>query len=151
MNTITRTLRRSLVLAAGSLALLVAGCSSVPSWMGGGGQAVHVDLGGGQEVPPVNVDGVGTGTITVASDGAVSGSVTTQGVAGIAAHIHEGAIGKNGPVIIPLQKTGEDTWSVPKGAKLNDTQMKAFKNGDLYVNVHTARHRGGEVRGQIIP
>ena len=151
MKTITRTLRRSLVLAAGSLALLVAGCSHVPSWMGGGGQAVHVDLGGGQEVPPVVVDGTGTGTITIASDGAVSGSVTTRGVAGIAAHIHEGAIGQNGPVIIPLEKTGPDTWSVPKGAKLTDAQMAAFKRGDLYVNVHTARHRGGEVRGQIIP
>jgi len=112
---------------------------------------VHVDLGGGQEVPPVVVDGTGTGTITVASGGAVSGSVTTRGVAGIAAHIHEGAIGQNGPVIIPLEKTGADTWSVPKGAKLTDAQMSAFKRGDLYVNVHTARHRGGEVRGQIIP
>ena len=150
MKSIPRTLRRSLLLAMGSLALLVAGCSSVPSWMGGG-QAVHVDLGGGQEVPPVVVDGTGTGTITVASGGAVSGSVTTRGVAGIAAHIHEGAIGQNGPVIIPLEKTGADTWSVPKGAKLTDAQMAAFKRGDLYVNVHTARHRGGEVRGQIIP
>ena len=150
MKSIPRTLRRSLLLAMGSLALLVAGCSSVPSWMGGG-QAVHVDLGGGQEVPPVVVDGTGTGTITIASDGAVSGSVTTRGVAGIAAHIHEGAIGQNGPVIIPLEKTGADTWSVPKGAKLTDAQMAAFKRGDLYVNVHTARHRGGEVRGQIIP
>lgn len=150
MKGFTRTLRRSLLLAAGSFALLAAGCSSVPSWMGGG-QAVHIDLGGGQEVPPVVVDGTGSGTITVASGGAVSGSVTTQNVAGIAAHIHQGAIGENGPVIIPLQKTAANTWSVPKGAKLNDMQMAAFKRGDLYVNVHTARHRGGEVRGQIIP
>ena len=150
MKGITRTLRRSLLLGAGSLALLIAGCSSMPSWMGGG-QAVHVDLGGGQEVPPVVVDGTGTGTIKVASNGSVSGSVTTHDVAGIAAHIHQGAIGQNGPVIIPLMKTGPDTWSVPKGAKLNDAQMAAFKRGDLYVNVHTARHRGGEVRGQIVP
>ena len=148
MKTITCTLRRSLCIAAGSLALLLAGC--------GGGmmmadKGVHVDLGGSQEVPAVNVDGTGSGTIMVAEDGSVSGSVTTRGVAGIAAHIHEGAIGQNGPVIIPLEKTGADTWSVPKGAKLTDAQMAAFKRGDLYVNVHTARHRGGEVRGQIIP
>jgi len=150
MIAITRTLRRSLLLGAGSLALLVAGCGSMPSWMGGG-QAVHVDLGGGQEVPAVVVDGTGTGTIKVASNGAVSGSVTTHDVAGIAAHIHQGPIGKNGPVIIPLEKTAANVWSVPKGAKLTDMQMAAFKRGDLYVNVHTARHRGGEVRGQIIP
>jgi hypothetical protein len=151
MKPISRTLRRSLCIGAGSLALMLAGCGSMPSWMGGGGEAVHVDLGGSQEVPAVDVDGTGTGTITVASDGSVSGSVTTTGVEGIMAHIHEGGIGKNGPVIIPLAQTAPGVWSVPKGAKLTDAQMAAFKKGDLYVNVHTARHRGGEVRGQIIP
>ena len=151
MKTITCTLRRSLCIGAGSLALLLAGCGSMPSWMGGGGKAVHVDLGGGQEVPAVLVDGTGSGTITVGSDGSVSGSITTTDVAGVAAHIHMGAIGKNGPVIVPLQKTAANVWSVPKGAKLTDAQMKAFEQGNLYVNVHTARHRGGEVRGQIIP
>jgi len=151
MKTITHTLRRSLCIGAGSLALLLAGCGSMPSWMGGGGKAVHVDLGGGQEVPAVSVEGVGSGTITVASDGAVSGSVTTTNVAGVAAHIHMGEIGANGPVIVPLHTTAPNVWSVPKGAKLTDMQMAAFKRGDLYVNVHTAAHRGGEVRGQIIP
>ncbi|MGA8006441.1 MAG: CHRD domain-containing protein [Burkholderiales bacterium] len=146
----SRTLRRSLCIGAGSLALLLAGCGSMPSWMGGG-QTVHVDLGGSQEVPATNVDGTGTGTITVASSGAVSGSITTTDVEGIAAHIHMGAIGSNGPVIIPLKKTAPNVWSVPEGAKLSDAQMAAFKKGDLYVNVHTVRHRGGEVRGQIIP
>ena len=150
MKPISRTLRRSLCIGAGSLALLLAGCGSMPSWMGGG-QTVHVDLGGSQEVPPESVDGTGTGTFVIASDGSMSGSITTTDVAGIAAHIHEGPIGKNGPVIIPLQKTAPNVWSVPKGAKLTDTQMAAFKRGDLYVNVHTARHRGGEVRAQILP
>jgi hypothetical protein len=151
MQPISRTLRRSMCIAAGSLALLLAGCGSMPSMMGGGGQGVHVDLGGSQEVPAVDVNGTGSGTIMVASDGSVSGSVTTTGVAGIMAHIHQGSIGSNGPVIIPLQQTSPGVWSVPKGAKLTDAQMAAFKKGDLYVNVHTAAHRGGEVRGQIIP
>jgi hypothetical protein len=86
----------------------------------------------------------------VKSDGAVSGSVTTTGVQGTMAHIHQGAKGQNGPVIIPLTKSG-DTYSVPAGAKLNDAQIKAFKAGDLYVNVHTAANKGGEVRGQLNP
>ncbi len=153
MQAITRTLKRALWLGVPTAALLLAGCESMPSmpsWLGGE-QGVHVDLGGSQEVPPVDVAGTGSGTIKVASDGAVSGSVTTTGVAGVAAHIHIGAIGKNGPVIIPLKKTGENTWSVPEGAKLSDAQMKAYKAGDLYVNVHTAAHKGGEVRAQIIP
>jgi hypothetical protein len=54
-------------------------------------------------------------------------------------------------VIIPLKQTSPGVWSVPAGAKLTAAQMAAYKKGDLYVNVHTARHRGGEVRGQIIP
>jgi hypothetical protein len=148
MNTTTRTLRRSLCIGAGSLALLLAGCGGGMMMADNG---VHVDLGGSQEVPAVSVDGTGSGTIMVASDGSVSGSVTTNGVAGIMAHIHMGAIGSNGPVIIPLKQTAPNVWSVPAGAKLNAAQMAAYKKGDLYVNVHTAAHRGGEVRGQILP
>jgi hypothetical protein len=96
------------------------------------------------------VSGSGGGTIRVASDGAVSGSVSTSGVQGTMAHIHQGAKGRNGPVIIPLTKQG-DTYTVPAGAKLTDAQMQAFKNGDLYVNVHTNANKGGEVRGQLQP
>jgi len=29
--------------------------------------------------------------------------------------------------------------------------VQAFKAGNLYVNVHTARNKGGEVRGQLQP
>ena len=150
MKPIVRTLKRSLFIGAGSFALLLAGCASMPSWMGGG-QTVQVALGGNQEVPVQNVEGTGSGSFKIASDGSVSGSVTTTDVAGIMAHIHIGAIGHNGPVIIPLKHTAPNVWSVPEGAKLTEAQMAAFKKGDLYVNVHTARHRGGEVRGQILP
>jgi len=112
------------------------------------GAEINVKLSGANEVPPVTASGSGTGKIMVADDGSVSGSVTTTGVAGMAAHIHMGAAGTEGPVIIPLSKDG-DTYKVPAGAKLNPDQMKAFKAGELYVNVHTAAHKGGEVRGQL--
>jgi hypothetical protein len=51
---------------------------------------------------------------------------------------------------VPLTKKG-DTYSVPEGRKLSDAQVKAFKAGGLYVNVHSAKYKGGEVRGQIQP
>jgi CHRD domain-containing protein len=140
-----------LVLIAASVVL--ASCSmykdNAPSFLPGSG-ATSVKLTGAEEVPPVSVSGSGNGTIRVNSDGTVSGSVTTSGVEGTMAHIHQGAKGANGPVIIPLTKNG-DTYTVPEGAKLNDAQMKAFKEGGLYVNVHTARNKGGEVRGQLTP
>src|SRR5574340_1235425 len=101
---------------------------------------IQVKLGGDQEVPPVKTSASGSGTITIKDDKSVSGSVTTSGVMGTMAHIHEGAAGKNGPVIIPLTKSGDSGWAVPAGAKLSDEQYKAYKAGDLYVNVHSDQH-----------
>jgi CHRD domain-containing protein len=138
-----------LIAAAGVLASCATYQDNAPSWLPGSG-AVSVKLTGAEEVPPTSVGGSGSGTIRVNSDGTVSGSVSTTGVEGTMAHIHQGAKGQNGPVIIPLTKAG-DTYSVPAGAKLNDAQMKAFKAGGLYVNVHTAANKGGEVRGQLTP
>lgn len=134
-------------------ALVLVSCATykdnAPSWMPGSG-AVSVKLSGSEQNPPVNASGSGSGTIRVAEDGAVSGSVTTTGVQGTMAHIHQGSKGRNGPVIIPLTKSG-DTYTVPANAKLTDAQMQAFKAGGLYVNVHTNANKGGEVRGQLQP
>ncbi len=109
---------------------------------------MKVNLSGQNEVPPVTTSASGEGTISVADDGAVSGSVSTKGIQSTAAHIHMGAAGKNGPVIVPFTKEG-DTFKAPAGAKLNADQMKALHDGDLYFNVHSAAHPGGEIRGQL--
>lgn len=113
--------------------------------------AVDVKLSGDQEAPAVKTTATGTGTINVASDGAVTGSVTTTGMTGTAAHIHHGPPGKSGPVVVPMSKTGDNTWTVQAGAKLTPDQLKAYQAGELYVNVHSAAHKDGEVRGQIKP
>jgi len=112
---------------------------------------VDVKLSGDQEVPPVKTSATGNGTITVNDDKTVSGSVTTSGVNGVAAHIHNGAPGKNGPVAVPLSKDGDNKWTVGPGAKLTDAQFAEFKAGNLYVNVHSAAHKDGEIRGQLKP
>jgi len=111
----------------------------------------EVKLTGDAEVPPVKTSASGSGTITVAPDGAVSGSIKATGVDATAAHIHMAAPGKSGPVIVPLTKGSDGTFSVPAGAKLTDEQMKAYKAGDLYVNVHSEANKGGEIRAQIAP
>jgi len=113
--------------------------------------AADVMLSGDSEVPPVKTMATGNSTIAVAADGAVVGSVKTTGIAGEAAHIHVGSTGKNGPVIIPLTKGADGEWSVPPGAKLSSEQMKSFKSGDLYVNVHSKANKGGEIRAQLTP
>lgn len=112
---------------------------------------VAVTLSGDQEVPPVTTTAKGEGTITVGDDKAVSGRVTTSGVAGTAAHIHLAAPGSSGPPVITLEKSGDDAWVVPDGATLTDEQYESFKAGHLYVNVHSAQNRAGEIRGQLEP
>ncbi len=117
----------------------------------GSQQASTVRLTGTQEVPPVTTAASGDGQIAVLSDGSVTGSVTISDMTAKAAHIHEGPRGKDGPVIIPLTKTSDDTWSVPAGARLTASQYADYEAGNLYVNVHSAAHPGGEIRGQITP
>ena len=117
----------------------------------GSALAQDLKLTGDQEVPPNTSTAVGTGSIKIDAAGNVSGSVAAPGMAGTMAHIHVGAQGVNGPVIIPLTGSAGDTWTVPAGAKLTDEQMAAYKAGNLYVNIHTAEHKGGEVRTQLKP
>src|ERR1700674_1219112 len=136
--------------AAFAIAVLgLAACGTMSSMMGGGTPS-RVHLTGAEEVPPVSTSAMGDGSFTVGSDGAVKGSVSTTGVQGTAAHIHQGAKGQNGPVIVPLTKNG-DTYTAPDGAKLNEAQISAYKAGNLYVNVHSAANKGGEIRGQLQP
>jgi hypothetical protein len=130
---------------AGIAAVFIAGYSGSAS-----SEEVRVLLAGNQEVPQVVTPASGSGAFTVGADGAVSGSLSTLSIAGTAAHIHEGAVNANGPVVIPLTKTSGSGWSVPTGAKLTDAQYQSFKAGRLYVNVHSAANAGGEIRGQLI-
>ena len=129
--------------------IALAACATV-SDMWSGGKTVSVKLTGAEQNPPVNTSATGSGSITVSADGSVKGSVSTTGVQGTMAHIHRGAKGANGGVAVGLTKNG-DTYSVPDGAKLNDADQAAFKAGGLYVNVHSAANKGGEIRGQLQP
>ncbi len=129
--------------AAATLAL--AACSSVPFF--GGGPA-KVTLSGANEVPAVSTAASGVSTIAIAPDGGVTGSVTVTGMTPTAGHIHQGAVGVAGPVIVPFDQNG-NVFTPKPGAKLTETQLAAFRAGNLYVNVHSAAHPGGEIRAQL--
>jgi len=133
----------------------------VPAWLAatalllGTGSAVAADvkvhLTGSEETPPVMTSATANGTITIGADKSVSGSLKAVGVDGTVAHIHTGAPGVAGPVIITLVKGAEGLWSVPAGSTLTDDQYASFKAGNLYVNVHSAAHPPGEIRAQLKP
>ena len=126
------------------LATLVASSSILAA---GTGQT----LMGDQEVPPVSTAASARCDIVVGSDMAVSGSIDTTGIEGTAAHIHAGAQGVNGPVVVKLAKTADNHWAVPAGTKLTSSQYESYMAGNLYVNVHSAAHANGEIRLQLKP
>lgn len=142
MNTVLRT--RSIL----AIVALIAGTLAGGTGFATAGE-IKVNLSGDQEVPPVQTSASGSGTITVEDDRSVRGKITTSDLKGTGAHIHEGAVGKNGPDIITLKKSSDNEWSVPGDAKLTDAQYDAYKAGNLYVNVHSDTNKSGEIRGQL--
>lgn len=140
MNKTFRSTLLALSATAGALAL---SCASAAD--------VQVKLSGQEETPPVSTTATGSATISVGADKKVSGTVKTVGVDGTAAHIHAGGPGEKGPPVITLVKGENGTWTVPGDAALTDEQYAAYKAGKLYINIHSAANKGGEIRGQIKP
>ena len=149
-----RLSRRSLWVGLG-VAVLLTACSTAPPHY-------KTVLTGEKEVPPVNTAASGLSDLVVRtgkcpSAGSSSdctmlvGTVQTTGLVATAAHIHQGAVGQNGPAIVTLVKTGTDVWGVPVGTTLSDAQYQAYLAGQLYVNVHTDANKGGEIRAQLKP
>lgn len=68
--------------------------------------------------------------------------------AATAAHFHGPApVGKPADVMVPLKGSLESPLT--GSATLTDAQAKALTDGMMYLNVHTAKNKGGEIRGQL--
>jgi len=117
---------------------------------------ISVSLNGAMEVPPVATNGTATARLRVnTATGAISGTVNFTGLSSptSAGHIHMGAAGVNGPVVIPLVGgvgVATGSMSVAPGSILLPPQLAALRTNGLYLNIHTSAHIGGEIRGQII-
>jgi hypothetical protein len=94
----------------------------------------------------------GTFTATVSRTG-TSGVITWRLTFGklsgraIAAHIHSGARGQAGPVIVPLCAPCRS--GAHGKATVSASVLDALESGKTYVNVHTTKNPAGEIRGQI--
>jgi hypothetical protein len=65
----------------------------------------------------------------------------------VAAHIHSGARGKSGPVIVPLCAPCRSGAS--GRATVDASVLSTLEAGRGYVNVHTLKNPAGEIRGQL--
>ena len=108
------------------------------------------DLTGAQEVPATDSKGTGTAVVTYDPEAKLlKWTVTYSGLSGPAtmAHIHGPAEpGKNAGVVIAFAKPESP---IEGSATLTDAQAAELTAGKLYVNVHTADHKSGEIRGQL--
>lgn len=125
-------------------------------------------LHGGNEVPGVVTGSAGTATVTwnaTTNAGTYRVEVYNMPVGTTASHIHVGAAGVGGPVVI--------NFTVPAGGISNDFGLsgtfgctdvvaraaqginscedfvQALLLGNTYVNVHSTANPGGEIRGQL--
>lgn len=64
-----------------------------------------------------------------------------------AAHIHVGRVGRAGPVVVSL--CGPCRNGQRGTANLTAATLAALEAGRAYVNIHTPKNPGGEIRGQI--
>ncbi|HXZ84962.1 MAG TPA: CHRD domain-containing protein [Myxococcota bacterium] len=108
-------------------------------------------LKGSDEVPPN--DSKATGTVEAKYDTAtmkLSYTVTYSGLSGpaTAAHFHGPAKpGENAGPVITL--SGKLDSPIKGEATLTKAQAQDLANGMWYLNVHTAAHASGEIRGQL--
>lgn len=138
-------IHRTALAVLGAAAIALSGCAGL------NGPETKVYLNGTSEIPAVNSQASGIGSFWVNGDKTLSGSVTTRGIEGRAAHIHVGVQGANGAVAVGLVQSGDGMWVVPAGAKFTHGQYEAFIAGETYVNVHSAAYPNGEIRGQLRP
>src|SRR5712664_3303783 len=139
------------------------------------GRTIRFDihLTGHQQVPAVNTDAFGFAKVRLSEDNStLSFEVVVCNIANvIASHIHVGAVGTNGPVVLPFfgstskpfnstkgcgtlaegTRTSANLQAQPgKGINTWTDFINALVAGNTYVNVHTTTHTGGEIRGQLV-
>jgi hypothetical protein len=126
------------------------------------------NLHGGNEVPGVSTGSAGTATVTwntVTKAGTYRVDVYNMPVGTTASHIHAGASGVAGPVIVnftvPAGGISNDygltgtfgctdvVVRAPQGINSCEDFEQAIMLGNTYVNVHSSANPGGEIRGQL--
>ncbi len=119
------------------------------------------ELSGDQEVPAVDTDAYGSGIVSIDRDQTnVHFMMAYNDLTGpqTVAHFHNAPAGQNGGVIFDLgpffnQIETFDAafgyWSDMDEMPFDAAAAEAFREGEVYVNIHSAENPGGELRGQV--
>lgn len=138
-------------LTGGLIGLMMGACAIMIPPAFGDTVAYKAVLQGSQEVPAITTNGTGTADVTYDSaTKKLTWKVTFSGLSGpaTAAHFHGPAeAGKNAGVVVPIAGTASP---MDGSATLSDAQAADLAGGKLYVNIHTAANKGGEIRGQVV-
>jgi hypothetical protein len=157
--------------AAGLLALVLAACGDDE---GGGGEVtsdtssttsssappsttnvnLEAKMSGKAEVPgPGVTDGAGVAELRIEGQEICYKLNATMGEMPTAAHIHTGAADASGPVLVNLMPTfnkGESGFTAENCLPPSSSVPQIAENpAGFYVNIHTAEHPDGAIRGQL--
>jgi hypothetical protein len=124
------------------------------------GDAFFASLAGFQENPPVTTSATGSAWVVISPDLTIATYyVAYSGLSGAltASHIHTGAVGVNGGVILPLAAGPSPMTGTLTAANFTASgpvtdfvgALGAIRNGTTYINLHTAANPAGEIRGQL--
>jgi hypothetical protein len=150
---------------------LMAGTGAFQARAAGMAMKMSATLRGSEQVPPVQSPGKGTFSATIpANNKSISYRLTFTRLSTrvIGAHIHAGARGTNGPIVVFFCGGGGRPACPPNGGTVTGTitaanvvggggikrgdlagLIKAIMDGNTYVNVHSTKYKDGEIRGQI--
>jgi CHRD domain len=153
---------QTFVLTAGVIALM-AGAASAQTF------TLTAQLNGANETPAaLNTGAFGSATVTVDMNArTVTYKVDVFNLpSGVtASHIHVGAAGTGGPVVVnfapPVPASNDFGFSgtvkdtefllrPDQGIRSADDMFQAILGGNAYVNVHSSVNPGGEIRGQLV-
>ena len=158
-------MRKALHVGAAIAAALLVGASAASAQV----VVATATLGSGEETPILLSGAAGTAEVaidTTAKEFAVTLRIFNIPTTTTAGHIHVGAKGVAGPVVIDFPaiagrlgdfvtafRVGEASFRPNAAIGINtiDDVIQAVANGNAYVNIHTTTNPGGEIRGQLVP
>ena len=117
--------------------------------------SLRAPLSPAEEVPGPGVkDGVGTALVDIAGTKVCSDLKVTMGEKPLKAHIHQGAKGASGPVVVDLMPaftSGEAAYTSKTCVETTPDNAAAVTAdpAGYYVNIHSAGHPDGAMRGQL--